>query len=160
MVELRRLRRQTRARSSRCRDLAGCITATRLPPEIATGGESPRWPNLLGSLRETRVSNDIQVGQIAVDVSRDAAQVRTDAPHLQLQPTRSPETGRFKFWRTTACSLLHLHNASIHKLHVDGLKSFFCFHSQYALKVARDFLVTATIARGTLQSEYLAQTIG
>ena len=50
----------------------------------------------------TRVSDPIQAGQIAADVSRNAAQARTDTPHLRLPPTRSTETGRFEFWRTTA----------------------------------------------------------
>ena len=39
-VELQRLRRRARTRSSRYRDLVDCTTATRLPPEIVTGRKS------------------------------------------------------------------------------------------------------------------------
>jgi hypothetical protein len=63
---------------------------------VSTGGESPSsWRNLLGSpgrLTSPTLFNPAKL----VPMPPATRPVRTDTPpHLQLQPTRSPETGRF-----------------------------------------------------------------
>src|ERR1035441_5409979 len=63
-VELWSRRSNARARSSRCRDLVACITATWLPPECSTCRETHLRFSLPPPSGENRVSNPIQSKQI------------------------------------------------------------------------------------------------
>src|SRR5664279_4097521 len=63
-VELWSRRSNARARSSRCRGLVGCITATWLPPECSTCRETHLRFSLPPPSGENRVSNPIQSKQI------------------------------------------------------------------------------------------------